>query len=213
MDEKWYKKTKEQKDYKSYVGPKHMYDIMGDLQTKLLINIGLKNNHSVLDVGCGSLRAGIQIIPIAKSYTGVEPETWALKEGFKKCVDVHGIRIIKHKKPQFHKTIDNVKGKYDYIMLHSIFSHAPVKLIKEYLDKLKDYLKVNGKIIFTYVPGKQNYKGNEFVYPGLVTYKSDYIFNLCEKFGYKVSKAEWPHTTQKWVILEKWVIIEKGKKC
>jgi hypothetical protein len=46
------------KDYRSYVGPSDEYDIMGATQFNLLTSLGLRENHTLLDFGCGSLRAG-----------------------------------------------------------------------------------------------------------------------------------------------------------
>jgi sialic acid synthase SpsE len=214
MNEKWYKNIKKNKNSKAYVGPEHLYDIIGDLQTKLLLNMGLNDKHSLLDIGCGCLRAGIHLIPIAKKYVGVEPEQWLAEKGLSECIDKHGQELIDKKEPVIYGKIEDVKEKFDYIMLHSIFSHAPVNMIKDYLEKLKYLLNPKGRIIITYVPGQDNYKGAEWVYPGLVTYKKEFMFKLFKDKGYKIKQMEWPHTTQKWVVLERWVIIEKDvKEC
>ena len=50
MNKKWYKKIKENKDYVSYVGPAELYNIMGILQSQLLIELGLNENHKLLDI-------------------------------------------------------------------------------------------------------------------------------------------------------------------
>ena len=44
--------------YMAYVGPPAQYDFMGGTQFRLLSTLGLRANHSLLDFGCGSLRAG-----------------------------------------------------------------------------------------------------------------------------------------------------------
>jgi hypothetical protein len=46
------------KDYKDYVGLPSRYDFMGATQFRLLCALGLRANHTLLDFGCGSLRAG-----------------------------------------------------------------------------------------------------------------------------------------------------------
>jgi cyclopropane fatty-acyl-phospholipid synthase-like methyltransferase len=46
------------KHYKAYVGPPTQYDFMGATQFRLLCTLGLREQHKVLDFGCGSLRAG-----------------------------------------------------------------------------------------------------------------------------------------------------------
>lgn len=45
-------------DYRAFVGPPAKYDVMGALQLSVLTSLGLRQEHKLLDVGCGSLRAG-----------------------------------------------------------------------------------------------------------------------------------------------------------
>jgi hypothetical protein len=49
--------------YTAYVGPPAQYDFMGASQFRLLCTLGLRENHTLLDFGCGSLRAGRLLIP------------------------------------------------------------------------------------------------------------------------------------------------------
>ncbi|MBN2648947.1 MAG: hypothetical protein JXR50_04305 [Prolixibacteraceae bacterium] len=49
--------------YKAYVGPPLNYDIIVSMQFNLLSSIGLKGKDKLLDIGCGSLRAGRLFIP------------------------------------------------------------------------------------------------------------------------------------------------------
>src|ERR1700722_19889133 len=44
--------------YMAYVGPPTHYDFMGATQFRLLCALGLRAHHTLLDFGCGSLRAG-----------------------------------------------------------------------------------------------------------------------------------------------------------
>ena len=44
--------------YMAYVGPPGQYDFVGATQFRLLSTLGLRADHSLLDFGCGSLRAG-----------------------------------------------------------------------------------------------------------------------------------------------------------
>ena len=50
-------------DYREYVGTSERYDIGGAIQFNLLTTLGLREHHRLLDVGCGSLRAGRLFIP------------------------------------------------------------------------------------------------------------------------------------------------------
>ena len=73
----------EQQDYRSYVGPTHQYDLIGAAQFALLYALGLREHHRLLDIGCGSLRAGRMLISYLApgGYTGVDPQPVADQPG------------------------------------------------------------------------------------------------------------------------------------
>src|SRR5690242_11872125 len=64
--------------YRSFVGPPERYDLLAALQFNLLTSLGLREYHSLLDIGCGSLRAGRLFMTylLPGNYCGVEPEQW-----------------------------------------------------------------------------------------------------------------------------------------
>src|ERR1017187_6689363 len=61
--------------YRAYVGLPERYDTLAVLQFKVLTDLGLREHHTVLDVGCGSLRLGRLLLPylLPDRYVGVEP--------------------------------------------------------------------------------------------------------------------------------------------
>ena len=199
MNKEWYEKVKEDKDYVSYVGPKQLFNIMGLLQAQLLKELGLRKKHRVLDVGCGSLRAGRCLMHECE-YHGIEPERWVLQEAAK---DISA--YIEKYNPTFYHDFKNVKQEFDFVIMHSILSHMPIPMFIDYLEKIKKITHDNSIVILTYVPG-ENYMGREWVYPSHVTYKLDFIKNICKSCLFNVEEIEWPHTTQKWLLL-------KGMKC
>ncbi len=44
--------------YRAYVGYAKNYDLIAAMTFNLLTTIGLRQNHKLVDVGCGSLRIG-----------------------------------------------------------------------------------------------------------------------------------------------------------
>jgi len=56
------------------------------MQFNLLMSLGLREHHSLLYIGCGSLRGGRLFIMylLPDRYYGIEPETWLLDEGIAK---------------------------------------------------------------------------------------------------------------------------------
>ncbi len=64
--------------YRAYVGPPEDYDLIAAMTFNLLTTLGLRQHHSLLDIGCGSLRIGRLVIPYLNrgKYFGVEPNEW-----------------------------------------------------------------------------------------------------------------------------------------
>jgi hypothetical protein len=69
-------------NYRSFVGPADQYDLIGAAQFALLYALGLRAEHDLLDIGCGSLRAGRMLISYLepRRYVGVEPERWLIDQ-------------------------------------------------------------------------------------------------------------------------------------
>jgi len=64
-------------------GPAHLWRLKRDFQIAFLKSVGLEPRHTVLDLGCGTLRGGLPLIEYldAKNYCGVEARADALAEG------------------------------------------------------------------------------------------------------------------------------------
>ncbi len=86
--------------YRAYVGPPADYDLIAGLQFSLLFAAGLREQHRLLDLGCGSLRSGRLLIPYLAlgRYYGIEPDKRLVKEGIRNEV---GRDLIAIKAPHF----------------------------------------------------------------------------------------------------------------
>jgi hypothetical protein len=91
------------KHYSSFVGPTRQWDFMGATQFRLLTTLGLRENHRVLDIGCGSLRAGRLFIPYLNPgcYCGIEPNMWLVEDAVGSEI---GPELIARKKVRFSKS-------------------------------------------------------------------------------------------------------------
>src|SRR3984893_18959417 len=85
--------------YRAYVGPPEDYDLVAAMTFNLLTTLGLRQHHSLLDVGCGSLRIGRLLIPYLNrgKYFGVEPNEWLVEQGIKREL---GEALVQIKSPR-----------------------------------------------------------------------------------------------------------------
>ena len=182
--------------YKAYVGPPDQYDFMGATQFRLLSTLGLRSNHRLLDVGCGSLRAGRLILNYLDehNYYGIEPNKWLIEDAIRNVI---GEDVVKIKKPNFDHNdqfnTDVFSKKFDFIVAQSIFSHSGSDIIRSALNNFKDSLKDSGIIVATFVEGLTNYSGEGWMYPGCVSYRRSKIMEFAKKAELLILKLPWYH--------------------
>src|SRR5687767_12377952 len=161
-------------DHRMFVGPPDKYDLVAAMQFNILTLLGLREHHFLLDVGCGSLRAGRLFIPylLPDRYYGIEPETWLIKTGFRREL---GDDIGLVKRPSFSHdrdfTLTTFDRPFDFVLAQSIFSHASPRQIVRCLSQAGQVLKPRGIFAATYFEGDVDYAGDAWVYPGCVTYR------------------------------------------
>ncbi|GAH82205.1 unnamed protein product, partial [marine sediment metagenome] len=88
------------KGYRAAVGPPDKYDIIGALQFRIMVAEGLRDSHTLLDIGCGSLRGGrLFLVYLRPSrYFGIEPQHHLVYDGIQAEI---GESIWAVKKPEF----------------------------------------------------------------------------------------------------------------
>lgn len=192
--------------YRAYVGRPEYYDVLAAWQFSLLIFLGLREQHCLLDLGCGSLRAGRLLIPYleAERYFGIEPNRWLIEEAIEREV---GHDLIRIKKPRFSHNADfdlAVFGvRFDYILAQSIFSHTGLTQLRCCLDSASQALKADGLLVATFVEGTQDKAREGWVYPDLNLFTWKTLQAVCEKAGLVCRKLDWPHPLQTWFIAAK----------
>src|SRR6187551_1973535 len=125
------------RQYRAYVGPPEDYDLIAAMAFNLLTTLGLRQHHSLLDIGCGSLRIGRLLIPYLNrgKYFGVEPNKWLVEEGIRREL---GETLVQIKRLTFFfsdlpDTIEQAETAFDFALAQSIFSHCGLDLIKGWL--------------------------------------------------------------------------------
>jgi SAM-dependent methyltransferase len=190
--------------YKAYVGPPDRYDFMGATQLRLLCTLGLRSNHTLLDVGCGSLRAGKLFISYLNEnrYFGIEPNKWLIEDGIENQVGRDQVRI---KKPQFHHNSNFDTGvfsrRFDFILAQSIFSHAGKDLITTALTNFKQSLAPEGIILVTFCEGVEDFEGEGWVYPECVFFRPSTLKRILEEAGFVFTVLPWYSPALTWYLL------------
>lgn len=119
-----------------------LWDEMGDLQFKFLLNNGLQPENVFLDIACGSLRLGCRIIPFLGSgnYLGIDIKEDLIEHG--KAVEL-GEDLCRIKTPEFIVSDSFEFEKFskppDVAIAQSLFSHLIVEDIVLCLTNLSKY--------------------------------------------------------------------------
>jgi len=191
--------------YRAFVGPPQKYDIVAAMQFNLLTTFGLREHHTLLDIGCGSLRAGRLFIPflLPGHYFGLEPNAWLLDQGVEREI---GRDLVRIKRPVFDHNCEfdlTVFGRqFDYLLAQSIFSHASPPQIAECLGKARKVMHPNSLFFATYVAGEKDYEGGEWVYPECVNYTEKRMLQFANEAGLRAAPHPWKHPNdQRWLLI------------
>jgi cyclopropane fatty-acyl-phospholipid synthase-like methyltransferase len=172
----------------------------------LLTTLGLRQDHTVLDIGCGSLRIGRLLIPYLNvgNYSGIEPNRWLLEEGIRHETGQDQIRI---KQPRFYfaDSARNLPASelYDFAMAQSIFSHCGPDLVKRWLNDTSAHLRDSGALAATFLSGDQDCQDQGWVYPACVNYKVETMAALARNAGLEFFLLDWKHPRQQWALYAK----------
>jgi SAM-dependent methyltransferase len=190
--------------YRAYVGPPEDYDLIAAMTFNLLTTLGLRQHHSLLDVGCGSLRIGRLLIPYLNrgKYFGVEPNEWLVKEGIKREL---GQALLQIKHPTFFfsdspETIAQAKVSFDFALAQSIFSHCGLDLIKNWLSAISRSLAQNGGLIATFLIGEEDSPKMGWIYPDCVDYRPATLEQAAADVNLRFQILDWKHPRQTWAL-------------
>lgn len=202
-------------NYRSYVGPEDLYDVMGGLQFVVLYELGLRENHTLLDIGCGSLRAGRLFIPYLNpsKYFGIEPFKTLVADGIANNL---GDSIYDVKTPNFRFNDqftfafrgDAPQKGFDYILAQSIFSHATRSQIAICMHCAAEVMHKNSIFVATYfnaTNGEDIDYPTEWTYPSVVRHPYLFMKKVANKVGLTLDiMHDTPHPVgQTWILLRK----------
>jgi len=190
--------------YRAYVGPPADYDLVAAMAFNLLTTLGLRQQHSLLDIGCGSLRIGRLLIPYLNrgKYFGVEPNKWLVDEGIKREL---GETLVQIKRPTFFfsdspDTIAQAETAFDFALAQSIFSHCGLDLIKGWLSAISHSLAPGGALVATFLIGEEDSSRTGWIYPECVNYRPATLERAAEEMNLRFEILDWKHPRQTWAL-------------
>ena len=196
-------------NHRAYVGPPDQYDFMGATQFRLLTGLGLREEHRLLDVGCGSLRAGKLFMQylLPGRYCGIEPNGWLIDDPRRMEI---GDDLFTLKAPRFDANtdlaMDSFGERFDFITAQSIFSHTGAGMMATALRHAAAVLAPAGQFLFTVLddslavsaslPDATGVTG--WVYPDCVAFTQDHVQDAASAAGLSAQPLRWFHPRQRW---------------
>ncbi len=132
-----------------------MWEELGALQKRFLLGQGLKPHHRLIDMGCGSLRAGVPLTKYLdpERYYGVDISPDLLDAGYEREIVPAGLAS---KLPRSHLTANadfDATGfgvRFDYGIAQSVFTHMPIARLTDCLTALAPVFVEGGRVYATY---------------------------------------------------------------
>jgi SAM-dependent methyltransferase len=180
-------------DYQRHAGSN--WDFGAATQFALMFFLGLRQDHYLLDIGCGSLRVGrlLMVYLLPGHYYGVEPHRWAIDVMLEEEV---GREFLSKRKPVLSDdsgfNLSAFGREFDFILAHSIFTHATQAQVRKCLNEVAKALKPMGIFAATYSAGESDYGGNEWAWPNCISYQPATMLHFVEEAGLMAQHMAWP---------------------
>lgn len=154
-------------DHRRYVGG--FWDEAAQSAMKALTGLGMRPEHRLLDVGCGSFRIGRKLVEFLEpgKYVGIEPVGWVVEKalekeaGLKEMLTEKGAVIERMKAHE----VGSLPGLFDFVLVHGIFHHASLDYCKEILRAVHGKIRDGGILLANFRPGREDRNKDRWSYP------------------------------------------------
>ena len=131
-----------------------LWDEIAGLQLKTVVRHGLTPGHSLLDAGCGSLRAGHLLISHLnpRNYFGFDYNDSLIEAGYRAELDADQ----KDRCPRSQLKVADVtqtlpfERRFDFVLAFSLFTHLDRESVSNGIKVLADALSTDGKLLATF---------------------------------------------------------------
>jgi len=163
------------------------YEIVGNMQLNFLKLEGCHPDSIVGEIGCGCLCGGHKIINYLNSghYIGVDPNSWLIETALETRPE------LKLKNPRFLSNDDfSLPEPVDYIISHSILSHAANWQLPLFFNNLKKSMKSQAKIIASIRFAEKDSNNETWQYPGVSYFSWETIETTARNCNLSVVRRE-----------------------
>jgi SAM-dependent methyltransferase len=172
-----------------------VWESVGRMQFATLIANGLRPDSKLLDVGCGSLRAGYWLMHFLDPgcYFGINPRFDEVRQGLDFIVEPE---VVARAQPRFSDNGDFDLGvfdtSFDFVLACSVWSHTSKAQIEAMLDSFVRIARPETVLLASYVPASPLPKplrrvvhGSVRVVPGLAGRVRDWRGHILGRDDYQ----------------------------
>jgi hypothetical protein len=167
-------------------------DEIGPLQYRFLLDQGLQRRHTLLDIGCGSLRGGVDFIRYldAGNYIGVDIAQSLSDAGFEVELKAAGLQDKLPRENLICITdfeFGQLGRSVDFALADAVFTHLTFNRIRRCLERLACVMRIGGRFFATFfeLPRDACFSQPYMHRPGgIVTYDTSdpYHYKLADLF-------------------------------
>lgn len=131
------------------------WDEIGHLQTEFLVGNGLKPDSWFVDIGCGSLRAGVKLVPylLPGHYHGIDISKALLDAGYEREIVPIGLdKRLPRSNLLCNERFDlsAFDRMFDFGIAQSVFSHLPIEELTACLSRIAPFFVAGANFFATY---------------------------------------------------------------
>lgn len=137
--------------HRSYVGGK--WEEVGELQRNFLVAEGLEPHHRLLDVGCGSLRGGVQFVDYLDTgnYYGIDINANVIEAGYdNELTDEQRKRLPVTNLHSTDRFDADFGVDFDVAIAQSVFTHVSLNHIRLCMHRVSKVVKPGGRLFATF---------------------------------------------------------------
>jgi hypothetical protein len=131
-----------------------LWDRLGNLQRDFLISRGLLPGHFLVDIGAGSFRAGVKLVPYLDPghYYAIDSQLVLLQAGYEQEIVPQGL-AVRFPQANFAANavfdVSSFGRVFDYALAQSVFTHMPLWRLEDCLTALAPSMRLGGMFFFT----------------------------------------------------------------